>query len=83
MTGAAILTTCLRVRRIDALRLTAADAVLRAELDHVFRDHDAAFFGCLTPTESEAFAASSRIADAQRTRFTDRTLEKERNFRGG
>ena len=44
-----------RDRRSNALRLTAAGAALRAELEDVFRDHDAAFFGCLTPDESEAF----------------------------
>jgi len=44
-----------RNRRSNALRLTAAGAALRAELESVFREHDAAFFGCLTPDESEAF----------------------------
>lgn len=44
-----------RDRRSNALRLTAAGAALRAELEDVFRDHDAAFFGCLTPEESDAF----------------------------
>jgi len=44
-----------RDRRSNALRLTAAGAALRDELEDVFRDHDAAFFGCLTPDESESF----------------------------
>ena len=44
-----------RDRRSNALRLTAAGATLRAELEDVFRDHDAAFFGCLTPEEDQAF----------------------------
>jgi len=62
------------------LRLIAAGAVLGAEPDDVFRDHDAAFCGCLTPEESEAFSSHHpESADAQRTRFTNRTLEKERN----
>ncbi|WP_157093857.1 hypothetical protein [Sphingomonas mali] len=37
------------------MRLIAAGAVLGAEPDDVFRDHDAAFCECLTPEESEAF----------------------------
>ena len=44
-----------RDRRSNALRLTAVGVALRAELEDVFRDHDAAFFGCLTPEESDAF----------------------------
>jgi DNA-binding MarR family transcriptional regulator len=44
-----------RDRRSNALRLTAAGAALRAELEDIFRDHEAAFFGCLTPDESETF----------------------------
>lgn len=44
-----------RDRRSNALRLTDAGIALRAELEDVFRDHDASFFGCLTPDEREAF----------------------------
>jgi len=44
-----------RDRRSNALRLTPAGTALRAELEEVFSDHDAAFFGCLTAEESDAF----------------------------
>ena len=49
-----------RDRRSNALRLTEAGAALRAELEQVFREHDANFFGCLTPAELDAFKRTIR-----------------------
>jgi len=66
-----------RDRRSNALRLTAAGAALRNELEDVFRDHDAAFFGCLTPEESESFR---RIILKLRTlNAPDLPIERSRN----
>jgi DNA-binding MarR family transcriptional regulator len=44
-----------RDRRSNALRLTPAGAALRAELEEIFRDHDARFFEGLAPDERETF----------------------------
>ncbi|OYY72169.1 MarR family winged helix-turn-helix transcriptional regulator [Sphingomonas sp. 28-63-12] len=53
-----------RDRRSNALRLTVVGVTLRAEIEAAFRDHEAQFFGCLSPDERTAF---ERIINKLRT----------------
>lgn len=71
-----------RDRRSNALRLTAAGAALRAELEDVFREHDASFFACLTPAELDAFQGTIRkLRTVNAPRESDEPIRKQAYLR--